>query len=91
MQVPVQAVEQQTPCWHCPLAHSVLRLHSCPGGFFPHEPLRQAAPAAQSPSVAQLEEQRAPLHLKGAQDCPAGGAQWPSPSQVNEPVKVLVA
>jgi hypothetical protein len=38
MQVPAQAVEQQTPCWHWPLAHSSPIPHSCPTGFLPHDP-----------------------------------------------------
>jgi len=91
MQAPLQAVAQQTPCWHWPLAHSVPRLHSWPIGFLPHEPFWQTAPLAQSASLAQVVEQPAPLHLKGAQDRPAGGSQRPSPSQVNGAVKTLVA
>jgi hypothetical protein len=86
MHAPAQAVEQQTPCWHCPLAHSPASAHSCPAGFFPHEPFWQLAPAAQSASLLHEVAQRAPLHLKGAHDCPAGGAHCPWPSQVKAPV-----
>lgn len=82
MQVPVQAVEQQTPCWQWPLAQSLPRPQGSPAGFLPQEPFWQVAPLAQSVSVVQLFEQRAPLHLNGAQDCPAGGVHCPAPSQV---------
>jgi hypothetical protein len=86
MQDPVQAVEQQTPCWQWPLMQSLPSPQSCPAGFFPHEPFWQLALLAQSASLAQLVAQRTPLHLNGAHDCPAGGTHCPWPSQVNGPV-----
>jgi len=50
------------------------------------EPFWQTAPPAQSASLVHPVAQRVPLHLKGAQDCAAGGAHSPCPSQVKAPV-----
>jgi hypothetical protein len=37
-QAPVQAVEQQTPCWQFPEAHSLAWAQVWPVGFWPHDP-----------------------------------------------------
>jgi hypothetical protein len=41
MQVPAQALRQQTPCWQKPLAHSAAVVHAVPGV------LRMQTPALQ--------------------------------------------
>jgi hypothetical protein len=54
MQVPVQAVAQQTPCAQMPLLHSPPAAQMAPLGLGPHEPFVQKFPGAQSPSVTQV-------------------------------------
>ena len=51
--VPVQLELQQTPCWHCPEAHSTPVVHTVPGVFFAHWPVMQTLGATQSASAEQ--------------------------------------
>ena len=60
MQVPVQAVWQQTPCAQMPLAQSVPAMHAAPSGFLPQLPPVQTFPAEQSAFVLQVALQLPP-------------------------------
>ena len=82
LQVPVQAVEQQTPWAQMPELQSPLAPQLAPGGSLPQLPDTQKLPAAQSLFVAQvvLHCPAAP-HMNGAQDWLGGAAQAPLPSQ----------
>ena len=48
MQVPVQAVWQQTPCAQMPLPQSVPAVQAAPSAFLPQLPPLQTFPAEQS-------------------------------------------
>jgi hypothetical protein len=50
-QVPVQAVEQQTPCWQKPLPQSLPALQAAPIGFLVQAPPTQTLGATQSASA----------------------------------------
>lgn len=90
VQVPLQAVLQQTPCAHCPLAHSVAPPHAVPRGFNPHEPFTQTLGAVQSPSCMQVALQAAASpQVNGAQLRVVAGLHFPAPSQVRTLVSVL--
>jgi hypothetical protein len=87
LQVPVQAVAQQTPWAQVPELQSALAPQLAPMGFNPQLPDTQKLPVAQSVSPEQVvlhwpEEPQ----MKGAQDWLAGEAQVPLPSQ--RPAKV---
>ena len=60
MQVPVQAVWQQTPCAQMPLAQSVPAMHAAPRGYLPQLPPVQTFPAEQSAFVLQVALQLPP-------------------------------
>src|SRR4051794_28806571 len=51
--VPVQALEQQTPCWHIPELQSSSDPQVPPSGAFPQLLLVQTLPGLQSESVLQ--------------------------------------
>src|SRR5580765_9104576 len=55
LQVPAQAVLQQTFCAQIVDAHSPPAVQAAPGGFGPQLPLTHAAPATQSAAVAQVD------------------------------------
>jgi hypothetical protein len=88
MQVPVQAVPQQTPCAQRPLWHSVACWQTAPMGLRPHEPALQYWPAAQSASAVQADSQAPAPQMKGKQETGAGVLQLPAPSHVPPPVKL---
>jgi hypothetical protein len=89
LQVPMQSVEQQTPCAQMLELHSALSPQVPPSGFFPQLPPTQVLGATQSASTVQVSRHW-PLapHWKGAQDWAAGAAQVPVPSQ--RPAEVSV-
>jgi hypothetical protein len=60
-QVPQLAAEQQTPSTQLPLSHSAAAPQICPRRFFPHEPLLQTLPGAQSLSPVHAARQAVPL------------------------------
>jgi hypothetical protein len=88
MQVPVQAVAQQTPCAQTALWHSVPCWQTAPLGLRPHEPAPQNWPGAQSPSLVQADPQAFGPQMKGKQESGAGVRQLPVPSQIPPAVKV---
>jgi hypothetical protein len=91
-QVPLQAVEQQTPCSQCPDAQSVATAQAAPGGFGPQLPETQDAPATQSASVAQVDRQPpAGAQAYGAQDADAPTPHVPWPSQRAACVTIALA
>jgi hypothetical protein len=65
MQLPVQAVVQQTPWVQNPLWQSPAAAQLAPGGRRPHEPLLQTFGVAQSASAAHVDLQARAPHLKG--------------------------
>jgi hypothetical protein len=83
MQVPAQAVLQQTPCAHVPVLHSPSAPHVLPMGFLPQLPLTQTFPVEQFELTVQLIRQvpLAAAQLKGAQSCVLPGWQAPWPLQ----------
>lgn len=89
MQVPLQAVAQQTPCAHWPDRHSVPAWQTAPLGLSPHDPLLQVAGAAQSASLAQVDLHAFRPQVNGKQDAGLGTVQVPAPSQAPLAVKVL--
>ncbi len=82
MQVPLQAVAQQTPWAQTPFLHSVPPEQTAPFGLSPHDPLTHEAGIAQSPSTEQVALQALVPQAKGKQDEDAGTTQVPEPSQV---------
>jgi hypothetical protein len=93
MQVPVQAVAQQTPCAQWVDMQSALAEQLAPGGFRPQLPPLQELPVEQSVSAVQTvlhEPAFAPLVVQtyGAQDWLGCALQVPIPSQ--RPAKVSV-
>jgi hypothetical protein len=89
LQMLVQALAQQTPCWQKPLAHSLVVVQSTPFTFLPQMVPLQTLPVVQSLLVAQ-DEAHWPLapHVYGSHCCCVPGAQVPAPSQ--RPAKVAV-
>jgi hypothetical protein len=57
MQVPLQTMSQQTPCWQVPEAHSLATWQDAPMTFFPQIVPLQTLPAAQSVLLRQLTRQ----------------------------------
>jgi hypothetical protein len=90
MQVPVQALVQQTPCWQRPEAHSEALEHGLPGVLSAQAPELQTLGETQSASaehealqvVAVLQ-----VRLPG-QAAAVTGLQVPAPSQVCAGVSV---
>ena len=89
MQVPVQAVPQQTPWAQMVLLHSVPLEQTAPFGLSPHDPEMQDAGIAQSLSVAQVALQALVPQANGKQEDDGGIPQVPAPSQVPPGVKVV--
>jgi hypothetical protein len=54
LQVPVQALWQQTPCWQKPELHSLAVVHASPSGCLVQTPALQMLGATQSASAVQL-------------------------------------
>jgi hypothetical protein len=89
LQVPVQAVAQQTPCAQIPELQSPSAPQVAPIGFLPQLPATQKLPVVQSLSLAHVVLHcPADPHMNGMQDWLAGAAQAPLPSQ--RPAKVRV-
>jgi hypothetical protein len=89
MQVPVQALLQQTPWAQNPVVHSVPSAQTAPGGLRPQEPLLQTAGGAQSASAVQALLQTEEPQRNGKHELEAGVTQAPAPSQVEPGVKVV--
>ena len=81
LQLPVQAVPQQTPCAQNPELHSALSPQVPPSGFLPQLFITHVLGAMQSASAVQVVRHW-PLspHLNGAHDCEAAPMQLPAPS-----------
>jgi hypothetical protein len=62
MQLPRQAVWQQTPCSQKALAHSLAAPHALPRGLRPQLLAVQTLPAVQSAPVEQVARQLEPPH-----------------------------
>lgn len=62
MQVPRQALWQQTPCSQKPLAHSVASAQAPPSGFLPQLLAVQTLPAVHSLPVEHEARQLVPPH-----------------------------
>lgn len=89
MQVPEQAVPQQTPCaqvfdWHSPPIWQ-----TAPFGFSPQDPLMQVAGVAQSALLVQVDLQALTPQVNGKQEPAMGVPQVPLPSQTAAGVKVV--
>jgi len=89
IQVPGQAVPQQTPWAQMVLLHSVPLEQTAPFGLSPQEPAMQEAGIAQSLLVAQVALQAFVPQANGKQEEEAGIPQVPAPSQVPPGVKVV--
>jgi len=89
MQVPVQTLSQQTPCWQVPVAHSVLTVQDAPRTFLPQMLPLQTLPGEQSALVLHVTRQ-APLvpHMYSLHMIGAAAVQVPAPSQRAAPVPV---
>jgi hypothetical protein len=82
MQLPLQALLQQTPWAQKPLAHSPAAAQVWPFCLGPQLPFVQACVASQSASVVQWLLQAPSTHRNGEQLCTPCGRQVPLPSQV---------
>ena len=88
LQVPVQVVLQQAPCWQMPELQSSGPAHLPPSGRLPQLPLLQELGGVQSASAVQLVLHAPVPHTKGSHGCPAVGVHRPAPSQRNASVMV---
>jgi hypothetical protein len=89
MQVPVQGLAQQYPCWHEPEAHSALATQMTPLTFFEQIVPLQTLPALQSVLAAQAVLHWPPVpQTYGSHGTCAPGAQTPAPSQRPASVEV---
>jgi hypothetical protein len=90
MQVPVQAVAQQTPSVQMPLAHSSLPPQALAIDLRPHETPLQTAGAAQSAFEVHVARQAGTTSQRyGKQEVEPGITQTPAPSQVAVGVSVV--
>jgi hypothetical protein len=80
MQVPVQAVLQQTPCAQMPDPQVVPSVHGEPGGSLPQLPLVQEFGDTQSAFVVQVVLQAAVPHWNGSHMLVVAVLQAPFPS-----------
>jgi hypothetical protein len=90
MQVPVQELLQQTPCWQKPEAHSAAVEQAVPGVLSAHAPVVQTLGETQSAVVPQDVRQAVALpQFRFPGQAPAvTGLQVPAPSQVCAGVSV---
>ena len=88
MQVPVQALLQQTPCAQKPDWQAAAAEQGAPGGSFPQLPLVQELGATQSLLVVQVILQAPVPHWKGSHSVEVTVLQFPVPSQVRAGVSV---
>jgi hypothetical protein len=97
LQVPWQAVLQQTPCSQKPELHCEAIVQEAPGGSLPQLLFMQMLGVAQSALVAQsMRHELFVAQMKGSHIDVAAGRQRPEPSQVRaevrvDPVQVAVA
>jgi hypothetical protein len=89
MQLPMQAVRQQTPCEQKPVAHSVPSPQVAPGDLRPHDPPAHTDGAWQSASALHVPLHAATPHLYGAHEVDVGFTQVPAPSQAEPGVNVV--
>jgi hypothetical protein len=82
LQLPLQAVAQQTPCAQVPEAHSAPPPQKAPTGFKPQELALQTLPGEQFASVVQAPKHLLPLQAKGGQGTSSGATQRPVSLQV---------
>jgi hypothetical protein len=89
-QVPVHAVEQQTPCWQKLWAQSLAIAHGCPSASLPQLPLTHRLVDTQSAAVVQLLLQTAFVvsHRYGSHSELVTVLHTPAPSQVRCGVSV---
>ena len=90
LQMPVQAVWQQTPCSQKFDWHSSLLAQMAPGGLRPQDPPLQLAGGRQSASAVHDPLQAAAPQRYGKQGCVPGVTQVPEPSQLEIAVNRLV-
>ena len=90
MQLPLQAVMQQTPWAQNPLWQSPGAAQLAPGGRKPHDPLLQTLGVAQSASAVQVDLKARLPHLNGKQELCGGVTHAPAPSHADAGVSVLV-
>ncbi len=89
MQVPVQTLSQQTPCWQVPLPHSLLVVQIAPITFLPQIVPLQTLPDEQSALVLQLTRQvPAVPHMYSLHETGLAAAQVPAPSQRAAPAPI---
>ena len=82
MQVPVQTLSQHTPCWHDPVAHSLLSVHIAPSTFLPQMPPLQTLPGEQSALVLQMTRQLPVVpHMYSLHETELAAVHVPMPSQ----------
>jgi hypothetical protein len=91
IQVPVQALLQQTPWAQNPVPHSVPVPQAAPGGLRPQLMLTHWFGDTQSVLVEQVVLQAVALHMNGAQLALVTVRQVPAPSQVRAGVSVVPA
>jgi hypothetical protein len=94
MQLPVQVVAQQTPCWQWFDWQAASAAQPAPGGLSPQLPLLQLLPGEQSVSAVQTvlhDPAFAPVVLQtyGAHDWFGSALQVPIPSQRPAVVSVV--
>jgi hypothetical protein len=82
MQVPVQALLQQTPCAQKFDAHAEPEVQGAPGGSLPQLLLVQELGETQSAFVEQVVLQAVVPHWKGSHIAVVAARQLPAPSQV---------
>src|SRR5438045_3811514 len=88
MQVPMQALSQQTPCAQKPDWQTEPEPQGAPGGSLPQLPPVQELGETQSALVEQVVLQAPVPHSNGSHICVVGVRQAPAPSQVCARVSV---
>jgi hypothetical protein len=88
LQVPVQAVAQQIPCWQKPDRHSEPAAQVVLVGFLPQAPFTQTLGATQSVSAVHPTLQALVSQTYAPHDCGVVGWQVPVPLQVRAGVYV---
>jgi hypothetical protein len=89
VQLPVQAVMQQTPCAQKLLWQSPATAQLAPIGRSPHELPLQTFGGAQSASAVHVDLQAATPHLNGKHEVGAGVTHAPAPSHADAGVSVM--
>ena len=88
MQVPVQALLQQTPCAQKPDAHAEATVQGAPGGDLPQLLLTQELGETQSVFAEQVVLHAPAAHPNGSHMTVVAVRQIPAPSQVRTWVNV---